>query len=940
MARDSDKPDEILFEQGPQSPSNFLQSNSDPTIKDTNNHQEGVRDLIPLADDSGTLIDQRPQSPSNTSPSVSLTNHDSNIKNADSIQTNQELVGDLIPLSDEPETPLNKEPQSQSNSLPAVKTAQDPHNTSNVKNYFKKPKNYDKLDFFAFHPCQPEEKYLPFTEKKPIFSVKKSDGQSFKRQWLSYDKENKKLYCFICLVYTEGTSSFCSGFDDWRHIHQRIEQHETSKSHNQSVNSYIAEKKNKSTIKLIFGNQLDKRRQEVLDRRHIIAVIVDVLKLIGKQGLAFRASTEQAYTLNDSSINHGNFLEILLLLGKYDPTLRKHLDSVIAKSEQLHKDRQTSNTKGRGSFVSFLSNNTIMKIINIMVKKIKNIISENVIEAGKFSILMDTTIDVSGNDQCAFVVRYVLRDMVFERMLSLKCVTSTTAQSLLDSLLNVFKEEGIRIEDCVANAFDGASNMSGPYNGLTAKLADIVPNHIHTWCYAHVLNLVLSDTCKVLPITITFFGILQEAQVFLKESLKRQEKFMGQNPSYKLEAIGATRWRSKSNACSKIFGRIDDWTSPESPNHSYVFFELVVALHGIYTSEDFNSKIRSDAGALFLKFTQFEVILTAMIFLQIFKITTPLSDYLQTQNLDYGQAWRAIESSIDLMKTVRDKFPETLNAAKKFVLTFKNKVDESSNIELANLNFCSDFEKKRPRKKKRMVSEKSLDEIGNLSPEDEFRIHTFNRIIDTVIHTLENRFSSHKSLYLDVGIFDPKRFPYTNFNALPKNALDKLCALVPSLEKGKLREELISFANVWRTISEKSLDADYASILNAESENEEEDQEDVFSPCSSTTQCNNCIKCALGLIVEFNMYSVQYTQLYTAYKFLLTIPLTQVTCERIFSKLKLVKSRLRASMTNETTEALVLMQSEKDILITLESDYVIRKLCESSTEMRRLLDLS
>jgi hypothetical protein len=77
-----------------------------------------------------------------------------------------------------------------------------------------------------------------------------------------------------------------------------------------------------------------------MERRYVVQTIVDVLKLIGKQGLPFRASVEQAHTLDDSSINHGIFLEILLLLSKYDSTLKKHLDAVTVKSEQLHKARE------------------------------------------------------------------------------------------------------------------------------------------------------------------------------------------------------------------------------------------------------------------------------------------------------------------------------------------------------------------------------------------------------------------------------------------------------------------------------------------------------------------------------------------------------------------------------------------------------------------------
>ncbi|XP_031352528.1 uncharacterized protein LOC116177648 [Photinus pyralis] len=287
--------------------------------------------------------------------------------------------------------------------------------------YFKKPVGNDLSGFFSYHPRQPKEEDLPFSEKKPIFSIKQGDGLSFQRQWLSYNEVNKKLYCFICLVYSKMNSSFCTGFDDWRHVHQRIEQHEASKAHSESGALFMAAKQKKSTRDLLFNNQLENRRKEVMERRHIVEVIVDVLKLIGKQGLAFRASTEQAHTFDDELINHGNFLEIIFPLGKYDSTLKNHLDSITKKSKQSLTARggETGKKKkaGRGGFVTFLSNNTVMKIINIIRDEMKERISANIKEAVKYSILMDTTIDISGNDQCAFVVRFVHGREVVERLL-------------------------------------------------------------------------------------------------------------------------------------------------------------------------------------------------------------------------------------------------------------------------------------------------------------------------------------------------------------------------------------------------------------------------------------------------------------------------------------------------------------------------------------------
>lgn len=77
------------------------------------------------------------------------------------------------------------------------------------------------------------------------------------------------------------------------------------------------------------------------------------------------------------------------------------------------------------------------------------------------------------------------------------------------------------------------------------------------------------------------------------------------------------------------------WTSDRNSNPSNcVYLELVIALFKVYTSPDFNGKVRKEAEALLNNFTAFETVFIAMMFLQIFKITTPVSDYLQTKNLD------------------------------------------------------------------------------------------------------------------------------------------------------------------------------------------------------------------------------------------------------------------------------------------------------------------
>ena len=72
-------------------------------------------------------------------------------------------------------------------------------------------------------------------------------------------------------------------------------------------------------------------------RRQLFERTIDIVKFIGKRGISYRgARVEQAYTLNDSNIDHGNFLELVILLSKYDVCMNEHLTQCIAASEKHH----------------------------------------------------------------------------------------------------------------------------------------------------------------------------------------------------------------------------------------------------------------------------------------------------------------------------------------------------------------------------------------------------------------------------------------------------------------------------------------------------------------------------------------------------------------------------------------------------------------------------
>ena len=83
-------------------------------------------------------------------------------------------------------------------------------------------------------------------------------------------------------------------------------------------------------------------------------------------------------------------------------------------------------------------------------------------------------------------------------------------------------------------------------------------------------------------------------------------------------------------------------------------------------------------------------------------------------------------------------------------------------------------------------------------------------------------------MYLDLAWFDPKRFG--NKEPLPPKALDKIVEILPGLDKGKLVEEITSFAEVWPRISNKTISDEYQEEDLTERDLSDDDFDEEESP--------------------------------------------------------------------------------------------------------------
>jgi len=157
---------------------------------------------------------------------------------------------------------------------------------------------------------------------------------------------------------------------------------------------------------------------------------------------------------------------------------------------------------------------------------------------------------------------------------------------------------------------------------------------------------------------------------------------------------------------------------------------------------------------------------------------------------------------------------------------------------------------------------------------------------------------------------------------VPNNSFSSLVKWIPNLKLNELKNEYFSFSSCIMKL-QKGMTLEQSNTIRLESTQSCNDYENSTSSEDSENEDSTTYKTKLNslqilkLLNSYNLISA-FPNLYTAYKYLCTIPSTSMSNERSFSKLKLIKTRLRSTMHQTRLESLILLSCEKDIPIDLE----------------------
>ncbi|KAG8199851.1 hypothetical protein JTE90_015846 [Oedothorax gibbosus] len=156
----------------------------------------------------------------------------------------------------------------------------------------------EKIEKNQKHPIQPQAGQnldLPFKPLKTSYRSSIDDAVEH-RKWLSYSADINKIYCSVCMAFSnERQSNFVNGYDiNIKHLYKSL-----VSSHRTASSAYIGATKNADVMGVIVidKNLADKRKIQVLQRRKILIRVIDIAIFLGRQGLSFEGTKKRRFQI-------------------------------------------------------------------------------------------------------------------------------------------------------------------------------------------------------------------------------------------------------------------------------------------------------------------------------------------------------------------------------------------------------------------------------------------------------------------------------------------------------------------------------------------------------------------------------------------------------------------------------------------------------------------
>jgi hypothetical protein len=300
-------------------------------------------------------------------------------------------------------------------------------------------------------------------------------------------------------------------------------------------------------------------------------------------------------------------------------------------------------------------------------------------------------------------------------------------------------------------------------------------------------------------------------------------------------------------------------------------------------SEDPKTKSEANCLATY-EMESFEFLLSMTIWSDILFAVNTVSKNLQSKDMHIDVAIDQLEDLISYFKNYRETgFTSAMISSKEI----------ATKMEIEHT-----FREKRIIRRKKQFDENANDETAQ-SAEESFRIDYFLYIVDQAISSIQSRFEQFQIYENNFGFL----FNFKKLKSLDDDGLQNKCLNLEGFLKHDIDYDL--------------------------------DGLDLFSELKVLKEILQIEESAPIEILNYIKRLDSFPNACIAYRILLTIPVTVASAERSFSKLKLIKSYLRSTMSQERLNGLVILSIEKKLLENLEYKNLISNF--ASQKARRLI---
>lgn len=500
--------------------------------------------------------------------------------------------------------------------------------------------------------------------------------------------------------------------------------------------------------------------------------------------------------------------------------------------------------------VHYLSPTIQNEFIDLMGRQVEGTIVSKIKEARYFSIMVDSTPDAARQEQVSVIIRYVTNFQIRESFMGYYLIDKPDAEHYEMLVLEVLSSLGLDFSYCRGQTYDNAATMSGERSGLQKRLLNRNPKATFLNCDNHSLNLAALHAAEVDPSVLTFFETVHEVFTFFSHSPNRWTKMKTVcKRSLKMEST--TRWSAREDATVALSSSLTE------------IMDLLESMAEAGSDEE-NLETRTKAGNLLSAMQRYDFFAFLAFWCRLLRLINIAQKNFQQPALNIVDAYDELQTLSAFLQDPKER---------------ENLIQESIKQAEDGSNKYGFPKTRRIRRTKRMPGEATQD--AGLSIGEEFR-RVAIQILDRLGMEMKDRFARLKQHVERFGfLLDLKALLQGDHTT--------------SEYKDKLMENCSNFCAFYDELSAKAL---YDDVMDAK----------IIFGCKPLPDTSEDFLKSLAKFGKDVFFSLQ-----VAVQLLLTLSVSVASCERSFSKLKLIKNYLRTTMSQDRLKALAILSVESEI---------------------------